>query len=166
VFADGYSFFIEQISVAAGQPPYRQRILHITTRDGSLWGQFYALDDPAAYRGSATEPDGSESARLTRLTRDTLVDLPTCGLEIEYQPATDTFKARLPGDSLCSFTANGTTTYVRLMLDVGPESPTPGSPVVLCMGDRGIDPVTGKTTWGPQMGPFRLVKQQAYPLPT
>jgi hypothetical protein len=160
VFADGYGFFIEQISVASGQPPYRQRILHVTAQGDRLWGQFYALPDPTAYIGSATEPDG-----LTALTRDTLIDLPTCGLAIEYQPATDTFKARLPGDSLCSFTVNGTPTYVRLMLDIGPESLASGSPIVLQMGDRGIDPNTGKATWGPQMGPFRLVKQSTYPLP-
>lgn len=160
VFAEGYGFFIEQIGVASGQPPYRQRILQITTRGNGLWGQFYALPDPTAYAGSATEPE-----RLAHLTRETLVDLPTCGLEIEYQQATGMFKARLPEDSLCSFTANGTTTYVRLLLDIGPESLAPGSPIVLQMGDRGIDPDTGKATWGPQMGPFQLIKQSAYPLP-
>jgi hypothetical protein len=56
-------------------------------------------------------------------------------------------------------------TYVRLLLDIGPEPRVAGRPVVLQMGDRGVDPETGKTTWGPQMGPFRLVKQQAYALP-
>ncbi len=161
IFADGYGFLIEQISVASGQPPYRQRILHVTVREGSLWGQFYALADRAAYIGSATEPD-----RLAHLTRGELIDLPSCGLAIEYEAATDTFSGRLPGDSLCSFTIDGTTSYVRLMLDVGPESSTPDSPIVLQMGDRGIDPGTGTPTWGPRMGPFHLVKQLAYPLPS
>ena len=161
LFADGYGFFIEQISVASGQPPYRQRILHLTLKDTQPWGQFYALADPSAYVGSATEPD-----RLTGLTRGALIDLPTCALEIQFLPTTATFQARLPGDSLCRFTVNGVTTCVRLLLDIGPESLAANSPMVLQMGDRGVDPDTGQATWGPLMGPFRLVKQRAFALPT
>jgi hypothetical protein len=164
LFGEGYGFFIEQCNVAAGQPPYRQRILHLTAQGDRLVGQFYALADPRAYGGSATAPD-----RLQHLRQAELIDLPTCALAIEYLPATATFTGRLPNDHLCSFTANGVTTYVRLMLDIGPEPTTPDSqpdgPIVLRMGDRGIDPVTSKTTWGPMMGPFCLVKQQAYSLP-
>jgi CpeT/CpcT family (DUF1001) len=169
LFGEGYGFFIEQISVASGKPPYRQRILHLTTRDEQLWGQYYALPDPIAYSGAATQPDGSEPAsggdRLTSLTRADLVALPTCGVAIEYQPASQTFSARLPGDSLCSFTANGITAYVRLKFDLGPESPVANSPLVLHLEDRGVDPDTGKSTWGPLMGPFQLVKQSAFALP-
>lgn len=160
LFGDGYSFFIEQISVISGKPPYRQRILHITHRDGQLWGQYYGLSDPVAYSGAATQPE-----RLASLTRESLIDLPTCGLAIEYQPNRQTFNARLPEDSLCSFTVNGTTSYVRLKFDLGPESPAPHSPMVLHMEDRGVDPDTGKPTWGPLMGPFQLAKQSAFALP-
>ena len=160
LFDEGYSFFIEQISVASGKLPYRQRILHLTTRDGQLWGQYYALPDPIAYSGAATQPD-----RLTALTREDLIALPTCGVAIEYQPASQTFSARLPGDSLCSFTANGITAYVRLKFDLGPESPAANSPVVLYLEDRGVDLDTDKPTWGPRMGPFPLVKQSAFALP-
>lgn len=160
LFTEGYSFFVEQISVASGQPPYRQRVLHVSVKENQLWGQFYALADPQAYAGSAIAPD-----RLADLTAQALIDLPTCGLAFTYDPATATFSGRLPGDRLCSFTANGVTTYVRLLLDIGPESMAAGSPVVWQMGDRGVDPETGKATWGPPMGPFRLVKQQAYALP-
>ncbi len=165
LLGEGYGFFIEQISVASGKPPYRQRILHLTTRDGQLWGQYYALPDPIA----ATQPDGSEPApggdRLASLTRADLIALPTCGVAIEYQPARQTFSARLPENSLCSFTANGITAYVRLKFDLGPESPAASSPLVLYLEDRGVDPETDKPTWGPLMGPFRLVKQSAFALP-
>lgn len=159
LFGEGYSFFIEQISVISGKPPYRQRILHINHRDGQLWGQYYGLPDPVAYSGAATQPD-----RLAALTRASLLDLPTCGLAIEYQPASQTFSARLPEDSLCSFTVNGTTSYVRLKFDLGPESLAPNSPMVLYLEDRGVDPDTDKLTWGPLMGPFQLVKQSAFAL--
>ncbi len=160
LFGEGYGLFLEQISVTSGQPPYRQRILHLTTKAGGLWGQYYALADPSTYLGGATQPD-----RLVGLTRDQLVALPTCGLVIERQADGQTYSARLPDDSLCTFTANGITTYVRLAFDIGPESAAPGSPLVFQMNDRGIDPDTGKTTWGPKMGPFRLLKQCAYALP-
>lgn len=159
MFGEGYGFFIEQIGVASGKPPYRQRILHIVERAEGLWGQYYALSDPMAYSGSATQPE-----RLASLTRDALIDLPTCGVAIEYQPATQSFSARLPGDSLCSFTANGVTTHVRLKFDIGPDPAGPGRPVVFQMEDRGIDPATGKATWGPQMGPFCLIRQTAFAL--
>ncbi|PSN10384.1 chorismate mutase [filamentous cyanobacterium CCT1] len=160
VFGEGYGFFIEQIGVTSGKPPYRQRILHLTTKENGLWGQYYALPDPTAYLGGATQPD-----RLASLSRQDLIDLPTCGLAIERQADGQTYSARLPGDSLCTFTANGVTSYVRLAFDIGPESSTPGSPLVFQMNDRGIDPETGKTTWGPKMGPFRLLKQSAFALP-
>lgn len=160
LFGEGYGFFIEQISVASGKPPYRQRILHIATRDGQLWGQYYALPDPIAYSGAATQPD-----RLTSLPRADLIALPTCGLAIEYQPASQTFSARLPDDNLCSFTVNGITAYVRLKFDLGPAASAPNSPMVLHLEDRGVDADTGKLTWGPLMGPFQLVKQSAFDLP-
>ncbi|MGB3200929.1 MAG: chromophore lyase CpcT/CpeT [Nodosilinea sp.] len=159
LFGSGYGLFIEQISVTSGQPPYRQRILHLTTKDNGLWGQYYALQDPIAYQGGATHPD-----RLASLNRAALLALPTCGVAIERQPDGQTYRARLPGDSLCTFSANGVTSYVRLAFDIGPESPAPGSPLVFQMNDRGIDPETGKTTWGPKLGPFCLVKQSAFPL--
>jgi len=155
LFTEGYGFFIEQISVASGQAPYRQRILHLTTQSNQLWGQYYGLKDPLAFRGSATQPE-----RLAPLTQDDLVPLPTCGLEIDYTPALQSFSARLPADTLCSFTYGDTTSHIRLGFDIGPQSP--GGPVVLRVHDRGIDPDTGKTTWGPQMGPFHLVKQQSF----
>lgn len=160
LFEEGYSFFIEQIGVASGKPPYRQRILHIVERAEGLWGQYYALPDPVAYSGSATQPD-----RLATLTHDKLIDLPTCGVAIDYNPATQSFRARLPSDRLCSFTANGVTTHVRLKFDIGPDPVAPSHPVVFQMEDCGIDPDTGKITWGPQMGPFCLIKQTAFALP-
>lgn len=160
IFGEGYGFFIEQVSVASGKPPYRQRILHLTAKGNGLWGQYYGLSDPGVYIGAATQPE-----RLNSLTQADLISLPTCGVAIECQPDGQTYSARLPGDSLCSFTIDGTTSYVRLAFDIGPESPHPDSPIVFQMNDRGTDPETGKTTWGPIMGPFRLVKQHSFDLP-
>jgi hypothetical protein len=155
LFNDGHSFFIEQVSVASGQEPYRQRILHIAQRDHQLWGQYYGLKEPLAFRGGATQPE-----RLTALDQGQLIALPTCGLAIEIDAAAQTFVARPPEGTLCRFTYGENTGYVRLGFDIGPDPS--GGPVMLKVYDRGMDPDTGKATWGPQMGPFHLVKQRGF----
>jgi hypothetical protein len=160
VFAEGYGFFIEQISVMSGATPYRQRILHLTQRGEAVWGQYYGLSESLAFQGSATEPE-----RLATLTSQDLITLPTCGLSIDFEAVQHKYIARLPADTLCSITYQGQPSYISLGFDIGPQSIAPGSPVELSVYDRGIDPDTGKTTWGPQMGPFRLIKQQTYELP-
>lgn len=155
VFAEGYGLFIEQISVATGAPPYRQRILHLTQRNGSFWGQYYGLQDPQAWQGSATQPD-----RLASLTADALISLPTCGLGITWDDAKALYVARLPENSLCRITYDGQDSYISLGFDLAPAGPRQ-SPE-LSVYDRGVDPATGKTTWGPRMGPFRLQRQAIY----
>lgn len=155
VFGEGYGFFIEQISAASGAPPYRQRLLHLTQRSDHLWGQYYGLVDPLAWRGSATQPE-----RLERLTRSDLIDLPTCGLAIAWESTH--YVARPPADSLCAIPYEGQTRYISLGFDLGVGMD--GS-VDLKVYDHGVDPSTGKTTWGPAMGPFHLRRQTAYPLP-
>ncbi|NJL48923.1 MAG: chorismate mutase [Leptolyngbyaceae cyanobacterium SM2_5_2] len=159
VFAEGYGFFIEQISVASGAAPYRQRILHLTQRDETLWGQYYGLKDPLAFQGSSTAPE-----RLIDLTPQDLIPLPTCGLSVDFDPGTLKYSARLPAGTLCCITYQGQASYISLGFDLGPQSPTADHSIALSVYDRGVDPATGKTTWGPQMGPFCLLKHQTYPL--
>ena len=154
VFGDGYGLFIEQISVASGAPPYRQRILHLTQRGDDFWGQYYGLADPLAWRGSSTEPE-----RLTKLTRADLVELPTCGLAITWDG--NQYTARMPADSLCAISYQGQTSYISLGFDLA----VAGDAVDLKVYDHGVDPSTGKTTWGPAMGPFHLQRQAVYVLP-
>jgi hypothetical protein len=158
-FEEGYGFFIEQIGVAGGKPPYRQRILHLTHGQDGLRGQYYGLLDPLKFRGSGTQPE-----RLASLTADDLVHLPTCCLAIKSSGSPDRFAGRLPANSLCSITYEGKTSYISLGFDIGPAAPSAGSPIEYLVYDRGVNPETGKTTWGPMMGPFRLIKQAEFPL--
>ncbi|QQE67307.1 hypothetical protein GFS31_40200 [Leptolyngbya sp. BL0902] len=153
LFGEGYGFFIEQISVASGAPPYRQRILHLTQRGDSFWGQYYGLTDPLAWRGCSSEPD-----RLTHLTHADLVELPTCGLRISWDRPQ--YTARMPADSLCAISYQGQTSYIALGFDLS----VVGDAVELKVYDHGVDPSTGKTTWGPTMGPFHLKRQAGYDL--
>jgi len=164
VFSTGCGFFIEQVNVATGNPPYRQRVLHLTHRGEQLLGQYYALKTPAALAGSATAPD-----RLQGLQRADLIDLPTCALEISVDPTTGQFRGRLPENTLCCITVDGQPSYISLAFDIGPAvqpstwgGTTPA--MVLTVYDRGVDAATGATTWGPRMGPFQLKKQQTYAL--
>ena len=162
IFATGYGFFIEQVNVATGQPPYRQRILHFTAQNGILRGQYFGLNDPQAYAGSSRQPE-----RLTQLQSEDLVDLPTCCLNISYNPGTGQFEGRLPANTLCSLTMNGNTSYINLGFDIGPDLPSSAgsaveSSVQLAVYDHGVDSATGKTTWGPRMGPFQLLKTQSF----
>jgi len=165
LFSAGYGFFIEQINVATGQPPYRQRVLHLTTEGEQLKGQYYALRDAQAFSGSATQPE-----QLRQLQRQDLVNLPTCALTITCDPISGLFQGRLPGNTLCSITINGQTSYIHLAFDIGPQPPQPmgstaPSPMQLTVYDHGVEPATGATTWGPRMGPFQLLKTQAFAIP-
>ncbi len=162
VFSEGYGFFIEQINVATGNPPYRQRILHLMTGGEQIRGRYYALNDPQAFSGSALAPE-----RLRHLRREDLVDLPTCALDISLDPASGVFRGRLPADTLCSITIDGKASYISLAFDIGPPcSAVKGSsipsPIQLTVYDHGVDIATGAITWGPRMGPFQLLKTQEF----
>jgi hypothetical protein len=162
LFAEGYGFFIEQINVATGKSPYRQRVLHIFAQGERLKGQYYALRDPQAWAGSALAPE-----QLRQLQQQDLMDLPTCALNITFDPVSSLFRGRLPDETLCSITINGQTSYIYLAFDIGGPSSPPAeslvpSPVQLTVYDHGVDSATGATTWGPKMGPFQLLKTQDF----
>lgn len=168
LFNTGMAFFIEQLSVASGNPPYRQRIIHLqeattypehqTPDSPALIGQYYGLQSPSSWGGAALEPE-----RLQALTADDLIALPTCRVLITMTTsasANPVFHARMPADTLGQFDYAGKTTYVRLGFDIQ-QSLSPHQ-VEFRMYDKGIDPSTGSATWGALMGPFRLVKQSNF----
>jgi hypothetical protein len=157
VFPEGQGFFIEQVNVATGQPPYRQRVLHLTQGAEGLLGQYYGLQDPLKFCGGATQP-----RLLEGMSQVDLVDLPCCCLTIEFDPTTAQFKGRLPADTLCTITYDGKTSYISLGFDIAPQATGPNPALELVVYDRGVDADTGATTWGPRMGPFRLTKQIAF----
>lgn len=157
---DSITLFVEQVSVASGNPPYRQRVLRLQSHADQITAQYYGLTQPLAFRGGGADP-----MRLQGLSEADLIDLPTCRLSVIAQ-AQDSpnwrFKAQLPEGSLCSFEADGVKRYVRLGFEVGPKAPT--GKIEFQMFDKGIDPDTGQATWGALMGPFCLDKQAAFGL--
>jgi hypothetical protein len=162
---DSCTLFLEQASLAAQQPPYRQRILRLFEQGSQLWGQYYALREPQAWQGGGLQPE-----LLRSLTPDDLQLLPTCNVSIEATPTADgyRFQATPSPNTLCSFEYQGQTRYVQLGFEVAPLAPnSPGANAQRPMAvqtelltyDKGIDPATGQGLWGALMGPFRLIKQ-------
>lgn len=154
-----YTLFLEQASVAASKPPYRQRVLQLTETAGQLRGQYFALADPLKFRGA-----GSDAACLANLSAADLVNLSNSTAEIQYQPLAGSeyqFQAALPDGQLCSFTYDAQRRYVYLGFDVAPE----GEIITLLTYDKGVDPDTGRGLWGALTGPFQMVKQKRFEWP-
>ncbi|MEL6940667.1 MAG: chromophore lyase CpcT/CpeT [Cyanobacteria bacterium J06598_1] len=170
-----YTFFLEQMTVGAGKPPYRQRILQLREMpntaagtSGELRGEYFALSDPLKFRGAGTHP-----SMLNALSAKDLVSLPNSEAHIKYQTLPDggyKFQSALPEGKLCSFEYGGQQRYVYLGFDVfanplasGLGSGASGSDrIELLIYDKGIAPDTGRGLWGALMGPFKMVKHEAY----
>lgn len=162
-----YTFFLEQMTVDAGKPPYRQRILQLketaaavgqsaAAASGELRGEYFALADPLKFRGA-----GTDSTLLNAMSAEDLVSLPDSEAHIQCQalPAGGfKFQSALPEGKLCSFEYGGQRRYVYLGFDVFAS----GDRIELLIYDKGIAPDTGQGLWGALMGPFKMVKQEAY----
>ncbi|MEM9090031.1 MAG: chromophore lyase CpcT/CpeT [Cyanobacteria bacterium P01_F01_bin.53] len=168
-----HTLFLEQASVAAGQPPYRQRILqlsngqlsdrqpnHVAGEAGLLFGKYFALADPLKFRGA-----GTEASLLEGMSTADLVALPNSESHIRYQSLSNSapsngyqFQAALPDGKLCSFDYDGQQRYVYLGFDVAPRA----GGIELLTYDKGIDPGTGRGLWGALMGPFCMIKQMSF----
>ncbi len=163
-----YTFFLEQASVAAGTPPYRQRILQITSAssqsdssqsdsspENQLRGQYFGLANPLQFQGAGMRP-----ALLNSLSAKGLVSLPNSGAKILYQPGRSPdsyqFQSALKDGQYCSFEYDNQRRYVYLGFEIGPQA---GDRIELKVYDKGIDPDTGRGLWGALMGPFNMVKQ-------
>lgn len=169
--ASTYTLFLEQASVGALKPPYRQRILQLSQKADQLRGQYFALSAPAKFVGAGADP-----SLLAGFSEADLVSLPNSEAHIQYQPLPMggyQFQAALPEGQLCSFEYDGQRRYVYLGFDIvpktalekkSPEGNASVNTIELLTYDKGIDPDTGRGLWGALMGPFRMVKQKAYPL--
>lgn len=151
-----FVLLLEQASVTAGKPPYRQRVLQLTEHAGKLQGEYFALKNPLQFRGAGTNP-----ALLEAISASDLVSLPNSTADVDYQNAGTgyRFQVGLPEGNLCSFEYGGDRKYVYLGFDIEQK----GNTTELKTYDKGIDPSTGRGLWGALMGPFVMIKQDAYP---
>lgn len=151
---DSITLFAEQASVINLDQPYRQRIIRLRqgSNDASLEVQYYMPQDPGALRGAGHNP-----ALLNTLTPEQLDLLPGCILTVTQETlAPDRYKfttTPLP-ETRCSFTYLGNSVNVSLGFEA--------TAAEFYSYDKGIDPTTGKATWGAIMGPYRYTKRNQY----
>jgi len=153
---DSFTFFIEQASAAFPQPPYRQRVLRVRSQAATLTAEYYALHQPQAFQGAAQAPE-----QLWSLSQDQLITLSGGCLNVTSHPQNGVtrFEARQASGERCQFVVNGDRKFVELAFDaIAPIERTSQAVAAFWMYDRGIDPDTGKTTWGAVNGPFELQK--------
>ena len=151
---DSLTLFAEQANILNLDQPYRQRIMRLRPGldQASLHVQYYMPQDPAALKGG-----GSNPALLNHLTPDQLDLLPGCILTVTPEtliPNSYKFTAVPPPDTCCSFTYLGNTIQVSLGFAV--------TETEFHSYDKGIDPATGKATWGAIFGPYRYTKREQY----
>ncbi|MEH2404251.1 MAG: chromophore lyase CpcT/CpeT [Nostoc sp.] len=152
---DSITLFAEQANVINLDKPYRQRIMRLRQKsnsDTSLEVQYYMPQDPGALIGAGHNP-----ALLNTLTPEQLDLLPGCILTVNQETlARDRYKftaTPLP-ETRCSFTYLGN----RVDVSLGFEA----TAAEFHSYDKGIDPATGKATWGAIMGPYRYTKRNQY----
>jgi CpeT/CpcT family (DUF1001) len=152
---DSITLFAEQANVINLDKPYRQRIIRLrqgSSSEATVEIQYYMPQDPDALKGA-----GSNSALLNTLTSEQLDLLPGCILTVTQEKlASDRYKftATPVPDTRCSFTYLGNSVYVSLGFEV--------TATEFHSYDKGIDPATGKATWGAIMGPYRYTKRNQY----
>ncbi|MBN3872082.1 MAG: chromophore lyase CpcT/CpeT [Nostoc sp.] len=151
---DSITLFAEQANVINLDQPYRQRIMRLRqgSNDTSLEVQYYMPQDPGALIGAGNNP-----ALLNTLTAEQLDLLPGCILTVTQETlARDRYQftaTPLP-ETPCSFTYLGNSIYVSLGFEA--------TAAEFHSYDKGIDPATGKATWGAIMGPYRYTKRNQY----
>ncbi|MEQ9001627.1 MAG: chromophore lyase CpcT/CpeT [Coleofasciculus sp. B1-GNL1-01] len=152
---DSLTLFAEQAPITNLDRPYRQRILRLCQSDQSSTGlqvQYYQIKNPDAVRGAGCHPE-----LLQQLTREDIIGLPDCRLNVQMQQIgfnNYEFTTTSASDRPCRFSYQGNTYQVSLGFEVTADE--------FRSYDKGIDPSTGKATWGALLGPFRFTKRQDF----
>lgn len=152
---DSLTLFAEQANIVNLDQPYRPRILRLypnPTTPASLQVQFYMLKNPDAIRGAGRNPE-----LLKQLTTAQIEFLPGCTLSVKQRlvsPNAYEFSALSATNTPCSFSYQGKDYQISLGFEATPEE--------FRSYDKGIDPATGKATWGALLGPFCFTKRQDF----
>jgi hypothetical protein len=150
---DSLTIFAEQANILKVDQPYRQRIMRLYETNNSeapLQVQYYMPKDPGALAGA-----GSKPSLLTHITKEQLELLPGCILNVSVRELATNhylFLATPPPQACCTFIYEGNTIQVSLGFEVTQEE--------LNTYDKGIDPTTGKATWGAILGLYRYTKRK------
>lgn len=150
------TLFAEQANMLNPEQPYRPRILRLSQRDkfAHIDVQYYMLRNINKFLGGGSNPE-----LLKKITPEDIEALPGCSLLIQTQTNNFNkyqFTTTNPNKKPCSFTYKGKIYCISLGFKA-----TLGE---LEIYDKGINPKTGKGTWGALMEPFRFKKLEDFPL--
>lgn len=156
LWEDSIALFAEQANVLQIEQPYRQRILRLVQSNNpedSLTIQYYMPKNPDSLRGA-----GRNFNLLEQLKPQQLDLLPGCVLNVKQitTPKGDQFIATPPSETRCCFDYRGNTIQVSLGFEATENE--------FKSYDKGIDPETGKATWGAIIGPYCYTKREKYEL--
>lgn len=148
---DSITLFAEQANILKLNQPYRPRILRLRQRE-TIEVEFYMFEDLATAQGAGQNPD-----LIQNITPDKIKFLPNCSLRVATQElgmGKYSFETTPISDKPCSITYQGTTFQVFLGFKAREDE--------LLTYDKGIDPNTGKGTWGALMGAYQFAKRQDF----
>jgi hypothetical protein len=148
---DSITLFAEQANILKLDQPYRPRILRLRERE-NIEVEFYMFEDLATARGA-----GQNKALIAQIIPDNIKFLPNCTLKVATQELGDgtyCFATTPVTDEPCNVTYQGSTFQVFLGFKATANE--------LLTYDKGIDPATGKGTWGALMGAYSFTKLQDF----
>ena len=148
---DSITLFAEQANILKLEQPYRPRILRLRQRE-NIEVEFYMFEDLATGKGAGQNRD-----LIQQITPDKIKFLPNCTLKVDTEELGNRlycFTTTPISDEPCSVTYQGSTFQVFLGFKVTASE--------LQTYDKGIDPNTGKGTWGALMGAYSFVKLQDF----
>ncbi|BAZ44872.1 hypothetical protein NIES4102_18890 [Chondrocystis sp. NIES-4102] len=148
---DSITLFAEQANILKLDQPYRPRILRLREKE-AIEIEFYMFQDLATAKGA-----GQNENLIRQITPDKITFLPNCTLNVSTAELTNgqySFTTTPATDKRCQVTYQGSTFEVFLGLEARADQ--------LQIYDRGIDPQTGKGTWGALMGAYCFTKLQDF----
>ena len=148
---DSITLFAEQANFLKLDQPYRPRILRLRQKE-TIEVEFYMLRDLATAKGA-----GLNKELITQITPDKIKFLPNCTLEVATKALENgsyCFETTPQTTEPCSVTYQNNTFQVFLGFKATANE--------LQTYDKGIDPATGKGTWGALMGAYVFNKLQNF----
>ena len=148
---DSITLFAEQANIVKLNQPYRPRILRLRQRE-SIEVEFYMFENLSTAVGAGQKQD-----LIKNITPDKIKFLPNCTLKVATQElglGKYCFETTPVSDEPCSVSYQGTTFQVFLGFKAIEDE--------LLTYDKGIDPDTGKGTWGALMGAYQFNKRQDF----
>ena len=148
---DSITLFAEQSNIVKLNQPYRPRILRLRQRE-SIEVEFYMFENLSTAAGAGQDKD-----LIKNITPDKIKFLPNCTLRVATQELNSgkyCFETTPVSDEPCSVTYQGATFQVFLGFKATDDE--------LLTYDKGIDPNTGKGTWGALMGAYQFNKRQDF----